>query len=67
MKWRMLVAFVVLGVGTIPGTFGQTQKPLTNADIINLAKQDLDSALIVKGIQSSPTSFDTTHFFWMMT
>jgi hypothetical protein len=58
MKWRILLIVVVLSV--IPGAFGQTQKPLSNADIINLTKQGLDSALIVKEIQSSLTSFDTT-------
>lgn len=43
-----------------PAGFAQTQKPLTNADIVNLTKQGLDSGLIVKEIQSSGTSFDTT-------
>jgi hypothetical protein len=60
MKWRIFLVIVVVSVCTIPGAFGQTQKALNNADIINLTKQGLDSALIVKEIQSSPTSFDTT-------
>ena len=57
----LIVSFLFVLVScVIPAVFAQTQKPLTNADIVNLTKQGLDSGLIVKEIQSSGTSFDTT-------
>lgn len=41
-------------------SFGQTQQPITNADIVNMTKQNFDPSLIVKDIQSSNTDFDTS-------
>jgi hypothetical protein len=43
----------------VPAALAQTQTALTNADIVNLTKQGLDPALIVKEVQSSGTNFDT--------
>ena len=53
---------VVLALSVLAGTtpFAQTQKPLSNADIINMTTQGFDAALIVKDIQSSGTDFDTS-------
>jgi hypothetical protein len=60
MKSRILLVVLVLSIFVVPRVFAQTQQPLTNADIINMTKQGLDSGLIVKEIQSSPTTLDTT-------
>lgn len=60
MRYRNLSMAVVLTVCTALGAIAQTQKPLTNADVINMTKQGLDAGLIVKSIQSSNTAFDTT-------
>src|SRR3984957_12209053 len=60
MRYRNLSMAVVLTVCVTLGAFAQTQKPLTNADVINMTKQGLDSGLIVKSIQSSDTAFDTS-------
>jgi len=38
--------------------FGQTQKPLTNADVASMTKQGLDPSLIVKDIESNSSGFD---------
>ena len=57
----LIVPFLfLLCLCAVPAVFAQTQTPLTNADIMNLTKQGLDSGLIVKEIQSSGTNFDTT-------
>ena len=60
MRYRNLSMAVVLTVCTALGAIAQTQKPLTNADVINMTKQGLAAGLIVKSIQSSNTAFDTT-------
>jgi hypothetical protein len=38
----------------------QTQKPLTNADVLNMSKQGFEASLIVKDIESNPTDFDVS-------
>jgi hypothetical protein len=60
MKLRTLLMLLALSLWALPGTLAQTQKPLTNADVVNMTKQGLDSGLIVKSIQSSSSSFDTS-------
>jgi hypothetical protein len=60
MKWRIVLVLLALNLGVTSLAFAQTQKPLTNADVVNMAKQGLDSSLIVKEIQASGTDFDTT-------
>jgi hypothetical protein len=47
MSWSLTVA-------------GQTQKALTNSDIVTMTKQGFASSLIVKAIQSSSTDFDVS-------
>jgi hypothetical protein len=54
----LLVLAIIIAV--LPTSFAQTQKPLTNADIINMTTQGFDPTLIVKDIQSSSTDFDTS-------
>jgi hypothetical protein len=53
----MLAALTICAVS---GSLAQMQKPLTNADIVNMTKQGFDPGLIVKDIQSSTTDFDTS-------
>lgn len=60
MMRRTLIILVALGICTVTASFGQTQKPITNADIVNMTKQNFDASLIVKDIQSSNTDFDTS-------
>lgn len=60
MLRRAALFIAVLALCGVTGTFGQTQKPLTNADILNMTKQGFDPALIVKDIQSSSSDFDTS-------
>jgi hypothetical protein len=56
----LVVLFLfALSVRAVPSVLAQTQKALTNADIVNLTKQGLDPGLIVKEVQSSGTNFDT--------
>jgi hypothetical protein len=55
------LAFVLLG--TLALTFtshAQTQKALTNADILNMSKEGFEARLIVKDIESNPTDFDVS-------
>jgi hypothetical protein len=53
-----MLGMLVICATLTPGANAQTQKPLTNADIVNLSKQGLDAGLIVKEIRASGTSFD---------
>jgi len=55
--------FPLLLLGTLILTLGshaQTQKALTNADIVNMSKEGFEASLIVKDIESSPTDFDVS-------
>jgi hypothetical protein len=57
------LAFLVLLAASmlaVTAAFAQTQKPLTNADIINMTTQGFDVGLIVKDIESSSTDFDAS-------
>ena len=54
MKWGLVLALLVTC------TFAQTQKPLTNADIVAMTKQGFEASLIIKAIESSSTSFDVS-------
>ncbi len=60
MKPARFLVRLALTVVAVPASFAQTQKPLSNADIINMTTQGFDAALIVKDIQSSSTDFDTS-------
>jgi hypothetical protein len=46
--------FVICGAGA------QTQKALTNADIVNMTKQGFEPTLIMKAIESSAADFDVS-------
>jgi hypothetical protein len=60
MKAFRLLLLLALSVFIVPASLAQTQKPLTNADIINMTSQGFEAALIVRDIQSSSTDFDTS-------
>jgi len=51
---------LALSTCAVCGSLGQMQKPLTNADIVNMTKQGFEPSLIVKAIESSGTDFDTS-------
>jgi hypothetical protein len=46
---------ILLAISTFPliGPFGQTQKPITNTDVVNMTKRSIDN----------PFSFFIDHFF----
>ena len=53
----------LLLLGTLVLTFAshaQTQKALTNADIVNMSKQGFEANLILRDIESNPTDFDVS-------
>jgi hypothetical protein len=56
-RLSLLAIFLVSAALTLAA---QTQKPLTNADILNMTKQGFNPSLIVKDIQTSTTDFDTS-------
>jgi hypothetical protein len=58
MRRTCVFALLVLCAFSAAATFAQTQKALTNADIVTMSGQGFDPALIIKTIQSSPTNFD---------
>ena len=60
MRRRFPLALLFFTICAATVSFAQTQKPLTNADILNMTKQGFEPSLIVKEIQSSATDFDTS-------
>ncbi len=53
----------LLLLGILALTFAsnaQTQKALTNADIVNMSKEGFEASLIVKDIEANPTDFDVS-------
>ena len=54
MKWGLVLALLATC------TCAQTQKPLTNAEIVAMTKQGFEASLIIKTIESSSTSFDVS-------
>jgi hypothetical protein len=58
MSWRMnLASFAMLAI-SVPMSCAQSQKTLTNADIVEMTKQGFDSNLIVQEIQANDSDFD---------
>jgi hypothetical protein len=60
MKWPLQLALLALCFTATAVTLAQTEKPLTNADILTMTKQGFAPTLIVKAIQTSGTSFDVS-------
>ncbi|HXO87861.1 MAG TPA: hypothetical protein VN885_04365 [Candidatus Acidoferrales bacterium] len=57
---RSVLILLALSTCAVTASIGQTQRPITNADIVSMTKQAIDPTLIVKDIQSSGTDFDTS-------
>ncbi|HTS12719.1 MAG TPA: hypothetical protein VMH00_11425 [Candidatus Limnocylindrales bacterium] len=55
---RWMMCAVLLAVPMLAAA--QTQKPLTNDDIVNMTKQGFEVSLIIKDIQTSSTDFDVS-------
>lgn len=60
MNWALRAALAVVWMLTALGTYAQTQKALTNVDMVTMTKDGFAPALIVKAIQSSSTNFDVS-------
>ena len=63
MRRRNLRAAICLGLSLLLGPFlfaQQADRPLTNADVINMVKSKLPESVIVGAIQSHPGKFDTS-------
>jgi len=60
MRRTAILGFLLVWAVLAPLVNAQTQKPLTNADIVNMTKQGFDAGLIIKAIQTSSTDFDVS-------
>ena len=60
MEFRHLPVLFLVTLLLALAAHAQTQKPLTNADILNMTKQGFDATLIAKAIESNPTDFDVS-------
>jgi hypothetical protein len=56
---KSAVCFVFFALWAV-GAIGQTRKPLTNDDVVNMTKQGFDATLIVKAIETSESNFDVS-------
>ncbi len=60
MKLSIKLGLLALCLTATYVTFAQTEKPLTNADVLTMTNQGFAPSLIVKAIQTSGTSFDVS-------
>lgn len=60
MKRASVFALVAVYIVFVGAVFAQTQKALTNADIVAMSGQGFEPGLIIKSIQSSATNFDVS-------
>jgi hypothetical protein len=60
MRRGMGLAFFAMMIVSAPLLRAQTQKTLTNTDIVTMTKEGFDSNLIVKDIQANATEFDVS-------
>jgi hypothetical protein len=60
MKRPLKLALLLLCLTATRTTIAQTEKPLTNADVLTMTKQGFAPGLIVKAIQTNSTSFDVS-------
>lgn len=58
--FRRFVVPPLLTLCVVFGAGGQTRKPLTNNDIVNMTKEGFDADVIAKAIQLSSTDFDVS-------
>lgn len=64
-KRSVLVVAGMLGIAAVLWVWGctahaQSQKPLTNTDVVQMVKASFDNQTIIKAIQANPTSFDVS-------
>jgi methionine-rich copper-binding protein CopC len=58
---RRKFSFLCLVIGLCSaGALGQSQKPLTNADVIEMVKSHMAESVVISAIQSGPTKFNTS-------
>jgi len=60
MKKIIRTALTAMWLLAAVATLAQTQKALTNADVVTMTKNGFAPALIVKAIQSGATDFDVS-------
>jgi hypothetical protein len=60
MKWIYVVVFFVMFAVVCSTNFAQTQKPLTNSDVVAMTNQGFEASLIIKAIQAGSTKFDVS-------
>lgn len=60
MNRAIRLGLLALWTVAVVGAFAQTQKALTNVDVVTMTKDGFAPALIVKAIQSSSTNFDVS-------
>jgi hypothetical protein len=60
MRLKIWLLCTVMAAVLPCANVAQTQRPLTNADIVNMTKQGFDAALIIKAIETSETHFDVS-------
>ena len=58
MSWRMNLALFAMLAISVPIICAQSQKTLTNADIVEMTKEGFDSNLIVQEIQANDVDFN---------
>jgi hypothetical protein len=54
------IAHILMPLGLTALTLAQSQKPMTNADVIQMVKSKLPESVVVQAIQSHPGKFDTS-------
>lgn len=55
----IVIIFGLLLILVIPSSFGQTPKPMTNADVVAMVKAGLSEAAIIASVRNSPHDFET--------
>jgi hypothetical protein len=58
MQSRLATATLVIFQFLALSLFGQTAKPLTNADVVKMVKGGLPESVVISAIQSSPAKYD---------
>lgn len=60
MKPRNLSLLIFLALLCVPAVSAQNKKPLTNDDVVQMAKAGFNEATIDQAINANPTAFDTS-------
>jgi RHS repeat-associated protein len=59
-KLTLFLTLAVLGGMPVCGTAAQEQKPLTNADVINMVQAGVPESVVISSIKSRPANFDVS-------